>query len=226
MAGMAMSLRVVVPPHPLIAHWLTLLRDRSTPSPLYATAMAELGRWLTYEAMRDWLPQRRVDVDTPLASSPGMVVDPAIPLLCVPLLRGGLGLWQGAQQVLPSAHVAHVALELEASAAAVRWPIDALPAAVGERVGVLLFIASIATGRSALALLERLRQLGVTGDRLRMITALATGPGLKAIGEAVPDLTIYCSCIDADLDGQGRPLPGIGDVPLRLYGTGGLHSLG
>ena len=44
---MSKALRVVVPPHPLIGHWLTLLRDRDTPSALFATAMAELGRWLT-----------------------------------------------------------------------------------------------------------------------------------------------------------------------------------
>ena len=53
---MAMSLRVVVPPHPLIGHWLTMLRHRETPAALYATALQELGRWLTYEALRDWLP--------------------------------------------------------------------------------------------------------------------------------------------------------------------------
>ena len=65
---MPSSFRVVVPPHPLVAHWLTVLRDKQTPSPLFATAMKELGRWLTYEAARDWLPQRSVTVETPLAS--------------------------------------------------------------------------------------------------------------------------------------------------------------
>ena len=40
---MAMSLRVVVPPHPLIGHWLTMLRHRDTPPALYATALQELG---------------------------------------------------------------------------------------------------------------------------------------------------------------------------------------
>jgi len=218
---MAMSLRVVVPPHPLIAHWLTLLRDKSTPSPLYATAMGELGRWLTYEAMRDWLPQRQVEVETGLASSPGTVVDPAVPLLCVPLLRGGLGLWQGGQQVVPSARVAHMVLEPLASGVAHHWLLDTLPASIGERVGVLLFIGSIATGRSALALLERLGELKVSGDRLRLITTLAAGPGLTAIGEVVPDLTIYCSCIDGELDALQRPVPGIGELSSRLYGTGG-----
>ena len=92
-----MSPRVVAPPHPLIGHSLTLLRDGATPSPLFATAMAELGRWLSYEALRDWLPHRRVTVETPLGQSEGQVVDPEIPLLVIPVLRGGLGLWQGGQ---------------------------------------------------------------------------------------------------------------------------------
>lgn len=111
MAAMALSLRVVVPPHPLIAHWLTILRDASTPAPLFATAMGELGRWLTYEALRDWLPHCPVTVQTPTGSSEGQIVDPSIPLLAVPVLRGGLGLWQGAQGVVPSARVCHVGLD-------------------------------------------------------------------------------------------------------------------
>ena len=73
---MPSSFRVVVPPHPLVAHWLTVLRDKQTPSPLFATAMKELGRWLTYEAARDWLPQRNITVETPLASCEGQVMDP------------------------------------------------------------------------------------------------------------------------------------------------------
>ncbi|MFY8148409.1 MAG: uracil phosphoribosyltransferase, partial [Prochlorococcaceae cyanobacterium] len=68
---MSMSLRVVVPPHPLIGHWLTVLRDAQTPPALYATAMAELGRWLTDEAQRDWLPHRPVPGQTPHAATEG-----------------------------------------------------------------------------------------------------------------------------------------------------------
>ena len=53
---MAMTLHVVIPPHPLIGHWLSILRIESTPSPIYSTALEQLGKWLTYEALRDWLP--------------------------------------------------------------------------------------------------------------------------------------------------------------------------
>lgn len=214
-----MSLRVVVPPHPLIGHWLTLLRDRNTPSPLFATALAEMGRWLTYEALRDWLPERAVSIETPLAATEGRVIDPTVPLLAVPVLREGLGLWQGAQGVLPTASVAHVGLSSSAAGAPTSWYLDSLPAVIGERVGVLVFLPVLASGATLLALLERLASLGVQGPRLRVITALAAAPGLKAVGERFGDLTVYCACIDPDLSDDGLLLPGCGDMAARLYGS-------
>jgi uracil phosphoribosyltransferase len=222
MAGMAMSLRVVVPPHPLIANWLTLLRDRHTPEPLFATAMAELGRWLTYEAVRDWLPQQAVDVETPLSRTEGTIVDPDVPVLAVPVLPAGLGLWQGGQPVLPGARLALLA----PAAGGEGWALDTLPAAIGDRVGVLVYMPVVASGRTLLAVLERLRTLGVQGPRLRVITSVAAAPGLKLIGEQIADLTLYCSCIDAELDGEGRLLPGFGDPERRLHGIEAAGCLG
>jgi len=214
MAVMAMSLRVVVPPHPLIGHWLTLLRDRSTPTPLFGTAMAELGRWLTYEALRDWLPTQEVELDTPLARTQGQVVDATAPLLAVPLLPAGLGLWQGAQAVLPAAQVAPLL-----PAAQGPWALDSLPEQLDPRSGVLVIAPLIASGASLLPVLERLRELGATGQRLRVVTSLAGAPGLKAISERFDDLTLYTACIDAEVDENGQLLPGCGDLGWRLHGT-------
>ena len=220
MAGMSMSLRVVVPHHPLIGHWLTLLRDRSTPAPLFATAMAELGRWLTYEALRDWLPDSAVTIETPLASSEGRVIDPTVPLLAVPVLQAGLGLWQGAQGVLPHARVAHVGLKSALNPSeAPSWYLDSLPTLIGERVGVLVFLPILASGTTLTAVLDRLAALGVSGPRLRVITTLAAAPGLRRIGERFGDLSIYCACIDADVNADGLVVPGCGDLEGRLLGT-------
>ncbi|MEA5398675.1 uracil phosphoribosyltransferase [Synechococcus sp. BA-124 BA4] len=216
---MSMSLRVVVPPHPLIAHWLTLLRDRDTPSPLFATAMAELGRWLTYEAVRDWLPQRSLQVQTPLAVTEGMVVDPSVPVLAVPVLRAGLGLWAGAQAVLPSARVAHMGLVRDEHTGEASCYLDTLPQRIGERVGVMVFDPMLATGGSLIQVLERLEARGVTGQRLRVITALAASPGLAALGRRFPDLKVYTACIDPELDEAFRIVPGLGDAGDRLNGS-------
>ncbi|WP_315858904.1 uracil phosphoribosyltransferase [Cyanobium sp. WKJ7-Wakatipu] len=210
MATMVMALRVVVPPHPLIGHWLGVLRDRHTPSSLYASATAELGRWLTYEAVRDWLPHRRIQLETPLAAAEADVVDPAVPLLALPLLTAGLGLWQGGQTVLPSAQVLH----LQDSLGVITPPAGP----ISSRCGVLLFVAELGDGESLLQLLDDLSALGVTGDRLRVITSLASGPGLKAVGERHGSLTIYAAGIDPDLNEAGAIVPGIGDVRQRLFG--------
>ncbi len=38
------QLRVYVPPHPLIKHWLGVARDAATPPPLFKSAMTECPR--------------------------------------------------------------------------------------------------------------------------------------------------------------------------------------
>ena len=197
---MAKTLRVVVPPHPLIAHWLTVLRHEGTPPALFRTAMEELGRWLSYEALRDWLPHRRDVVKTPLGSTEGTVIESAVPLLAVPMIPGGLHLWQGARQVLPNAELC----------------LAGLPDAIESQAGVVLLLDQIRHGDELMGLLERLEHLGVEAPRLRVITALTSSPGLKRIGEAYPEITIHTACIDADLDEQNRILPGIGDPLQRL----------
>ena len=78
-----MTLKVIVPPHPLIAHWLTVLRSSSTPSALYSTGLEELGRWLTYEALREWLPIRKESVKTNEGEAEGTLIESRIPLLSI-----------------------------------------------------------------------------------------------------------------------------------------------
>ncbi len=77
----------------------------------------------------------------------------------------------------------------------------------------------LASGRTLIALLERLHTLGVMGQRLRVVTALAAAPGLRQVGEKIEDLTIYCGCIDAELNDLGQVKPGFGDAAQRLYGN-------
>ena len=51
---------------------------------------------------------------------------------------------------------------------------------------------------------------------MRLITALTASPGLKLIGETIPDLTLHTACIDPDLTEDGDISPGIGDPVQRL----------
>jgi len=209
---MAMALRVVVPPHPLLNHWLLLLRDQQTPTPLYGTAMAELGRWLSYEALRDWIPTRELSVTTAMGVAQGQIVDASVPLLAVVAVPESLGLWQGGQQVLPSAQLGTLSCS-DGTLQSV-----SLPTTIPERCGVLLYWSALAAPEPLIAVLDHLAALGVSGPRLRMITAVAAAPALHTIGEAHGALTIYTAAIDSELDEEGRIGPGIGSVGDRLLG--------
>ena len=197
---MAKTLRVVVPPHPLIAHWLTMLRHSGTPASLYRTALEELGRWLTYEALRDWLPHRREEVKTPLELTEGTVIETGVPLLSVPCLPGGLMLWEGARQVLPHAELC----------------LAGLPETIEANAGLVLLMDQISDGEELVGLMEALVSRGVESRRLRVISALTASPGLKRLGETFPELTIHTACIDEQLNETGQIVPGIGNTSQRL----------
>ena len=210
---MAMTLRVVVPPHPLIGHWLSVLRDRQTPAPLYVTASNEIGRWLTYEALRQWLPHRAVEVETDHGTTPGQVVDGTVPILACVLGTSALGLWDGARPVLPNTRVLHLD-EVD----------PRLPEGLDSRSGVLVFSAEVASGASLERLLQSLAERGLSGERVRVITTLVASPGLQRLGEGFPDLTLHTACIDAEVDEGGRIRPGIGCVRERLFAGPALEA--
>ncbi len=197
---MAMTLKIVVPPHPLIGHWLTMLRCEHTPAALYETGLEEIGRWLSYEASRDWLPHREEIVKTCNAETKGIVIESNVPLMALAVLPSGLSLWQGGRKVLPNASLC----------------LGKLPEQIGQQTGVIIFIDQIASGKRLHGFLEILKNQGVSASRIRIICALASSPGLKKLGEVMPELTIHTACIDPDLLEDGQISPGIGNPISRL----------
>ncbi|PON90800.1 Phosphoribosyltransferase-like [Trema orientale] len=99
---------VYVPPHPLIKHWVSVLRNEQTPSPIFRNAMAELGRLLMYEASRDWLPTVVGEIQTPMDIASVEFIDPREPVAVVPILRAGLALAEYASSILPATKTYHL----------------------------------------------------------------------------------------------------------------------
>ena len=71
---------VIVPPHPLIGHWLGVARNKEAPPPVFRNCMSELGRLLIYEAVRDLLPTRQGEIETPVGLADVEIVDPTKPV--------------------------------------------------------------------------------------------------------------------------------------------------
>lgn len=216
---MAPQLRVYVPPHPLIKHWLGVARDAATPPTLFRSAMTELGRWLTYEAIRDWLPTIDTAVETPLSPCPATFINPEIPVAVVPILRAGLGLLDGAQSLLPLASVYHLGLVRNEETLEASCYLNKLPEAIDAQTRVLIVDPMLATGGTTIAALNELTKRGADPNMVRIVAVVAAPPALQKIGAGYPSLNIYTAAIDEILNEKGYIVPGLGDAGDRTFGT-------
>ncbi|MEM6447382.1 MAG: uracil phosphoribosyltransferase [Cyanobacteria bacterium J06642_2] len=213
------QLRIYVPPHPLIKHWLTLVRDVSTPMPLFRTALGELGRWLTYEALRDWLPTQVIRVQTPLAETDAEILDIDASLAIIPILRAGLAMVESCQSLVPAARIYHLGYRRNEETLDATCYLDNLPKTLSSNTRILITEPMLATGGTLVSVLEDLERRGATLGLVRVISAIAAAPALQNIGARYGAINIYAAAIDEHLNDRGFIVPGLGDAGDRAFGT-------
>ena len=200
--------------HPLVQHKLTLLRDRNSSIKLFRTVVRETATLLCYEVTRD-LPTDLVRVETPVAVTEAPVIA-GKKLVFAPILRAGLAMAEGMLELVPSARVAHIGLYREpVSLEAVEYYFKT-PEDVAQR-RVIVVDPMLATGHTAIAAIDRLKEAGVTD--MRFVCLLAARPGAEALRAAHPDVPIWAAAIDEHLNEHGYIVPGLGDAGDRTYGT-------
>jgi uracil phosphoribosyltransferase len=198
---------------------LGVARDVATPSVLFRSAITELGRWLTYEAARDWLPTQEISVQTPLAACPATFINPNIPVAVVPILRAGLGLLEGAQGVLPLASIYHFGLVRNEETLEPTCYLNNLPEKFAPFTRVLITEPMLATGGSIMAVMAELTQRGVDPALTRIVSVIVAPPALQKLAAVYPGLIVYTATIDEILNDHGYIVPGLGDAGDRIFGT-------
>jgi uracil phosphoribosyltransferase len=216
---MASQLRIYIPPHPLIKHWLSVARDASTPSVLFRSAMTELGRWLTYEATREWLPTTEMAIRSPLSPCTGVFINPETPVAMIPILRAGLALMEGAQPLLPLASIYHVGYQRDEETLKASCYLNKLPPHFDPETRILISEPMLATGGTIMNLMQELSQRGVDPALVRIISVVTAPPALQKLNASYPQLNIYAAAIDEGLNEKGFILPGLGDAGDRTFGT-------
>ncbi|HET6185335.1 MAG TPA: uracil phosphoribosyltransferase [Acetobacteraceae bacterium] len=205
---------VTVVGHPLVQHKLTLLRRAETPTAAFRQLMREISLLLAYEVTRH-LPTEAVQVRTPLETAAAPLL--AGKKLCfLSILRAGNGMLDGMLDLVPSARVAHIGLYRDPQTLIPIQYYLKLPDDVRERL-VIVVDPMLATGHSAVAAVERIKQAGVA--QISFACLLAAPEGLAAFTRAHPDVAVYVAAIDRQLDEHGYIRPGLGDAGDRLYGT-------
>jgi uracil phosphoribosyltransferase len=208
-------MRVHVADHPLITHKLTVLRDRTTPSPVFRALTEELVTLLAYEATRN-VRTEPVQIETPVTTTMGLAISQPRPLV-VPILRAGLGMLEGMVKLLPTAEVGFLGMvrneeTLEPATYAERLPDD-----LSDRQCFVLD-PMLATGGSLGAAIDFLFARGAVD--VTAICLLAAPEGIAALEKATEgrDVTIVLGAMDERLNEHGYIVPGLGDAGDRLYG--------
>jgi len=211
--------QVVVPPHPLIQHWLAIARNEFTPSPAFRTAVAEIGKHLVYEACREWLPTVEMECKTPMGMADVQVVDQEQPVLVVPILRAGLVLLESARDVLPASKTYHVGYVRDETTLLPTMYLNKLPDEIDPQARVLVSDPMLATGGTMVACLDELITRGADPSLVRIVSVVAAPPALKKISEKYQGVRVYAAMIDPELSEQGYIVPGLGDAGDRAFGT-------
>jgi uracil phosphoribosyltransferase len=209
-----MKMPITVVDHPLVQHKLSLMRDEKTPSNVFRQLLREVSLLLGYEVLRD-LDMTEVTITTPL----GTMQAPALSgkkLVLVPILRAGQGLLDGLLELVPSARVGHIGLYRDHDTLRPVQYYLKLPADIGAR-SVVLLDPMLATGNSAVAAIDRLKEAGA--QDIRFLCLLAAPEGVKAVAASHPDVRIFMAAVDDRLDENGYIVPGLGDAGDRMYGT-------
>ncbi len=208
------DLQVRVIDHPLVQHKLTLMRQREQSTAGFRQLLREISLLLAYEVTRD-LPLTSREIETPLASMDAPVL--AGKKLCfVSVLRAGSGLLEGMLDLMPSARVGHVGLYRDPRTLVAVEYYYKVPQDIGDRL-VVVVDPMLATGNSAIAAVDRLKQGGA--GRMKFVCLLAAPEGVRAFNEAHPDVELFTAAIDERLDEHGYIVPGLGDAGDRIYGT-------
>lgn len=205
---------VTIVDHPLVQHKLSIIRDKETSTRSFRQLVREVASLLCYEVTRD-LPLEDVEIDTPVARMTGKTLS-GKKLTFAPILRAGMGMLDGMLELVPSARVAHIGLYREPKTLkAVEYYFKA-PGDIAERL-VIVIDPMLATGHTAVAALDRLKETGV--KQLRFVCLLAAPEGIDVVRSHHPDVPIWAAAVDERLNEHAYIVPGLGDCGDRLYGT-------
>ena len=206
--------KVHIMDHPLVAHKLTIMRDKDTSVKDFRELVSEIGMLITYEATRD-LPLTTKEIETPLCKAE-MPTLAGKKFAVVPILRAGLGLVDGVLRMVPSARVGHIGMYRDEETLEPHVYFCKMPKDVADR-DVLIVDPMLATGGSADAAISEMKKRGC--KHIKLMVLVAAPEGIKFLQEKHPDVDIYAGALDDHLNEKGYIVPGLGDAGDRIFGT-------
>ena len=206
--------QVHVVDHPLVAHKLTIMRDKNTSVKDFRELVGEVGMLITYGATRD-LPLTTKEIETPICKSEQPTLA-GKKIAVVPILRAGLGLVDGVLRMVPSARVGHIGMYRDEETLEPHVYFCKMPKDVAER-DIMIVDPMLATGGSACAAIDEMKKRGC--KNIKLMVLVAAPRGIDTVLAQHPDVDIYAGAVDEKLNEVGYIVPGLGDAGDRIFGT-------
>ena len=200
--------------HPLIKHKLSILRDKDTISKEFRELTSEITSLLLYQATKE-LTLSNYNIETPITETIGYKIK-LDNIVILPILRAGLGMVKGAQDLMPNARVGYIGMERDHKT---HKPVDyyfKIPKVTDSMVFIVLD-PMLATGGTMIATINKLKDLGV--KNIVSICIISSPEGMNEICNHHQDVKIYTGALDKKLNNNKYIVPGLGDAGDRLYGT-------
>ena len=193
---------VTILDHPLIRHKIAILRDVNTGMKEFRELVEEITTLMVYESFKT-VPTKKVMVQTPLElTEQTMVADNAVAV--VPILRAGLGMVNGVHTLFPTARVGHIGMYRDEETLEPHEYYCKLPDGIENSVAILLD-PMLATGGSASAAIKFLKDRGC--KNIMLMSIIAAPVGIETVAEAHPDVKVFVSTLDRQLNENGYILP-------------------
>lgn len=191
------------------------MRQTQTIGAKFRQLLKEIGMLLAYEVTRD-LPLKYEQIETPIAKMNAPMLAAEKNTVIISIMRAGQGLLDSILELIPSARVGHIGLYRDPTTRMAIEYYFKVPQDIEQR-DVLIVDPMLATGNSAVAAVDRLKE--VNPKSIKFLCLLAAPDGLKHFHKQHPDVQIYTAAVDERLDEHGYIVPGLGDAGNRLYGT-------
>ncbi len=198
--------------HPLKDHYLTNLRDKNTDFDTFRDSASKLSYFLVVEATKH-LTTLSKEIDTPLTKTKGVQIENNS--VAISVLRAGLGLMDGVQQLIPNISFGYIGVQRNEETAQPENYYEKLPDLVDKNVFILE--PMLATGGSLSFAIETVKRYNP--KNIHALTVISAPEGINKIKKNHPDITLVTASIDEKLDDNWYIVPGLGDMGDRLFGT-------
>lgn len=200
--------------HPLIQHKLSIIRAQDTGAKEFRELVEEVSMLMAYEVTRNF-PLEEIEVETPVAQARCKTIA-GKKIAVIPILRAGLGMVEGILKLIPTAKVGHIGVYRDPETLNPIEYFCKLPTDIVDRE-LIIVDPMLATGGSAVAGIQFLKQRGAT--QIRLMCLIAAPEGVQNVQAKHPDVDIYVAAVDDRLNSHGYIIPGLGDAGDRLFGT-------